>query len=151
MAGFACRFPRLKFQYGITVEFLVPRERKNVTQWVTWRQNTSPRKKKQKPRPVKLRCLECNTQYDGNYHHAGIITSYLNMHIFSKLTSSYEYYVNNKLIDEHIGNAIILTSIVNSDDQQSSEKKLDTSTHQFTPTDFGLTSIPPMALVNRSS
>ena len=100
-------------------------------------------KKKQQFRPVTLRCLNCNKQYNGNYYHDGKITGRLNSHIF-RSPICYDYYSKRKLFIEQTGDPRLSTSIVNNDDQQSSSKKrrvvVDSSiAHQFTPTDFGLT------------
>ena len=98
--------------------------------------------KKKQAREVQLRCLYCLSQCttERYYHHGGRIKSYLNNHICRNPVCK-KYYVINKLI--HQGNEVLLsTSIVNGDGQQSTAKKrriVDSSTHQFTLTDFGLT------------
>ena len=100
-------------------------------------------RKKQGRRSFTLRYLNCNRQYIGNYFHDGKITGRLNSHIF-RSPICYDYYAKRKLLIEQTGDPRLSTSIVNNDDQQSPAKKRrmvvdSSSTHQFTPTDFGLT------------
>ena len=97
-----------------------------------------PWKKKQEPREVQLRCLCCNNQYTGQYHHAGLIKSYLNRHIFSNPLCQ-QYYTTNDLF--FLGSPDLSSSIVDDNDKPSSAKKqrIVVTTHQFSPTDFGLT------------